>query len=129
MTGEELFLANLAVIEHASNFVARRARLSKEDAEDLGSRLKERLIENDYAVLAKFGGRCSLATYVTSIAYRLFVDEWMHTHGRWRPSAEARRLGEGAMLLEKFLLRDAMSFEEAFPLVRQWDPSLTKERA
>ena len=129
MTGEELFRASLALIENASNHVARRARLSREDAEDLGSKLRIRLMENNYAVLEKFGERCSLPTYLTSIAYHLFVDEWMHMHGRWRPSAEAKRLGEGAELLEKLLVRDSMSFDEAFPIVQQWDPSLTRRQA
>jgi RNA polymerase sigma factor (sigma-70 family) len=128
MSGEDLFLSNLDEIERAARFVARRARLSPEDADDLLSTLQIRLIENDYAVLRKFEGRCSLATYVASIAHRLFVDERMHVHGRWRPSAEAKRLGEAAVLLEGLLHREHTSFEEALPAVQRLYP-ISKEEA
>lgn len=129
MTAEELFLSNLDVIENAARFVARRARLTPDDADDLASALKLRLIEDDYAVLRKFEGRCSLSTYVTSIAHRLFVDDWMHQHGRWRPSAEAQRLGDAAVLLEELLVRDRIPFAEALPVAQRVHPSLTKEEA
>lgn len=128
MTGEDLFLSNLSEIERAARFVARRARLSPEDADDLLSKVQVRLIENDYAVLRKFEGRCSLATYVASIAHRLFIDERMHVHGRWRPSAEAKRLGEAAILLEGLLHREHVSFEEALPAVQRLYP-ISKEEA
>jgi len=129
MTAEELFLSNLDVIEDAAHFVARRARLTPDDAEDLASSLKLRLIEDDYAVLRKFEGRCALSTYLVSIAHRLFVDDWMHTHGRWRPSAEAKRLGEAAVLLESLLVRDRLPLAEALPIAQRAHPSLTKEEA
>lgn len=129
MTAEELFLSNLDVIESAARFVARRARLTPDDADDLASALKLRLIENDYAVLQKFEGRCSLSTYVASIAHRLFADDWMHVHGRWRPSAEAKRLGEAAVLLESLLVRDRLPLDEALPIAQRVHPSLTKAEA
>src|SRR6185436_14297404 len=128
MTAEELFLSNLDVIEDAAYFVARRARLTPDDAEDLASALKLRLIEDDYAVLRKFEGRCALSTYVASIAHRLFVDDWMHVHGRWRPSAEAKRLGDAAVLLEGLLVRDRLPLAEALPIVQRVHP-ITKEEA
>jgi len=129
MTAEELFLSKLDVIESAARFVARRARLTPDDADDLASALKLRLIEDDYAVLRKFEGRCSLSTYVASIAHRLFVDDWMHLHGRWRPSAEAKRLGDAAVLLEALLVRDRLPLAEALPIAQRVHPSLTKEEA
>src|SRR6185436_10264611 len=129
MTAEELFLSNLDVIEDAAYFVARRARLTPDDAEDLASALKLRLIEDDYAVLRKFEGRCALSTYVASIAHRLFVDDWMHVHGRWRPSAEAKRLGDAAVLLEGLLVRDRLPLAEALPIAQRVHPALTKEEA
>jgi len=128
MTGEDLFLSNLGEIERAARFVARRAHLSPEDSDDLLSTLQVRLIENDYAVLRKFEGRCSLATYVASIAHRLFVDERMQVHGRWRPSAEARRLGEAAVMLEGLLNREHVSFEEALTAVQRLYP-ISKDEA
>jgi RNA polymerase sigma factor (sigma-70 family) len=129
MTGEELFLSSLDVIERACRYVSGRAKLSFEDAEDLASAVKLRLIEDDYAVLRKFQGRCSLATYVASIAHRLFADDWMHVHGRWRPSAAAKRLGEAAILLEGLLLRDRATFAEALATIQGLDPTFTAEAA
>lgn len=128
-TAEERFLAGLDEIERAARFVARRAGLDADDAEDLSAALKLRLIEDDYAVLRRFGGRCSLATYAASIAHRICADEWAHVRGRWRPSAEARRLGDAAVVLEGLLRRDGRSLEEAIPLAQRIDPSLTRAAA
>ncbi|HUP59597.1 MAG TPA: hypothetical protein VNA69_04170 [Thermoanaerobaculia bacterium] len=129
MTGEELFLSSLEVIERACRYVSGRAKVSPEDAEDLASSVKLRLIEDDYAVLRKFEGRCSLATYIASIGHRLFADEWIHVHGRWRPSAEAKRLGDAAILLEGLLLRDRVTFDEALATVQGIDPTFTADIA
>ena len=128
-TAEERFLAGLDEIERAARFVARRAGLDADDAEDLSAAVKLRLIEDDYAILRRFGGRCSLATYVASIAHRICADEWAHVRGRWRPSAEARRLGDAAVVLEGLLRRDGRSLEEAIPLAQRIDPSLTRTAA
>lgn len=124
-TEEARFLDGLGEIERAARFVARRLGLDRDDADDLSAAVKLRLIEDDYAVLRRFGGRCSLTTYVASIAHRICADEWAHVRGRWRPSAEARRLGETAVLLERFLRRDARPLEDAILLAQRFDPELT----
>ena len=129
MAPEELFLSNLESIERAARFAARRGGLSPEDADDLASAVKLVLIENDYAVLRGFEGRCSLATFVASIAHRLIVDERIHAGGRWRPSAESRRAGEGAVLLETLVVRDHKPLDEALPLVQKIDAAMTREAA
>lgn len=129
MTPEELFLSNLETVERAARFAARRAGLSPADADDLAATVKLLLIENDYAALRGFEGRCSLGTYVASIAHRLIADERMRTGGRWRPSAEARRAGEGAVLLETLVVRDQKPLQEALPLVQKIDAAMTRESA
>ncbi len=129
LTPEELFLSSLETIEKAARFVARRAGLSPDDADDLASALRLALIENDYAVLRAFEGRCSIGTYAASIAHRILADERMHAGGRFRPSAEAKRAGEGAVLLETLVVRDRRSIEEALPLVQRIDPAMTRELA
>ena len=118
MTPEELFLASLETIDRAAAFVARRAGLSRDDADDLGASVKLALLENDYAALRQFEGRCSIGTYAASIAHRLLADERMHVGGRWRPSAEAKRAGDGAVLLETLVLRDRKPLDEALPRSR-----------
>jgi RNA polymerase sigma factor for flagellar operon FliA len=86
------------------------------------------LIENDYAVLRKYQGRCAFSTYLTVVIERLMEDERNRTMGRWRPSAEATRLGPAALLLESLVRRDRRSLEEALPFVQSADPSLTREQ-
>jgi DNA-directed RNA polymerase specialized sigma24 family protein len=91
--------------------------------------VKLALVENGYAAFRQFEGRCSIATYVASIAHRLLVDEQMHVGGRWRPSAEAKRAGEGAVLLETLVVRDRKPLEEALPLVQKIDAGMTRAAA
>lgn len=126
---EKLLLSNLDTIERAARFVARRGGLSPDDADDLTATVKLALIENDYAVLEGFEGRCSLGTYVASIAHRILADEWMHIGGRWRPSAEAKRAGEAAVLLETLVLHEHKPLDEVLPLAQKVDASLTRESA
>ena len=54
---------------------ARSVRLSPEDRDDLCAEVFLRLIKDDFAVLRRFRGRCSLATYLTVVARRIVVKE------------------------------------------------------
>ena len=54
---EALFLAELETTERAIRFACRRASFFGADAEDFGSYVKLKLIENDYGVIRKFEGR------------------------------------------------------------------------
>ena len=129
LTPEDLFLSTLETIERAVRFVARRGGLSPDDGDDLTANVKLALIEKDYAVLQGFEGRCSLGTYVASIAHRMLADERMQVSGRWRPSAESKRAGEAAVLLETLVVRDRKSLEDALPLVQKLDPAMTRASA
>lgn len=116
-SGEALFLSQLALIERVTRLVAVRHHLSAADADDFGSHVKLKLVEQDYAVLRKFQGRSSLRTYLTIVIQRLFLDYRISAWGKWRPSAEARRLGPVGVLLERLLVRDGHSFDEACELL------------
>jgi RNA polymerase sigma factor (sigma-70 family) len=113
MTREELFLARLPVIERVIGWVAARRGLRGADAEDFASTVRTRLVENGYEALARFEGRSSLKTYLTAVINRLYLDFQVQRFGKWRSSAEARRLGPLAMRLECLLFRDGLPFEEA----------------
>ena len=115
--GEALFLSQLAVIERVISFVSSRHHLPGVDADDFGAHVKLKLIEDDYAVLKKFEGRSSLRTYLTVVIQRLFLDYRIAAWGKWRPSAEATRGGEIAILLERLTSRDGYSFDEACELL------------
>ena len=113
MNPETTYLQNLASIERIAAFVARRGHLSPDDSADFVQIVHVRLIEDDYAIIRKFEGRSTFSTYLTTVIIRLFhqwrVEQW----GKWRPSAEAKRLGEKAITLERLITRDGFTFEEA----------------
>lgn len=113
MNPEETYLQNLQLIERIAAFVARRYHLEASEAEEFIQEVRVRLLEDNYAVIRKFEGRSSFSTYLTTVIGRLFsawrVEQW----GKWRPSAEAKRLGQKAVTLEKLLSRDGLTYSEA----------------
>jgi RNA polymerase sigma factor (sigma-70 family) len=115
---EATFLRLRPTIERIVAFVARRHHASPEEAEDFGSLVSEKLIENDYLVIRKFQGRSTIETYLTTVILRLFLDFRNHEWGKWRPSAAARRGGRMAMLLDKYLTRDSIPLDQACELLR-----------
>src|SRR5258707_733762 len=113
MDPQELFLSNLDAIDRAIGYVCHRNHLSPQDAEEFNSEVKTKLIEANYAVLRKFEGRSSFSTYMTTVIQRLYFQWRVQMWGKWRPSAEARRLGEKAITLERLLTRDGFTYREA----------------
>ena len=114
----DLFLAHLERIDRIIDSICRRNGLRGDDADDLRSWLRSRLIEDDYAVFRKFGGRSSIGTYLTVVLTNLFRDYRIQQWGKWRPSAEATRLGPLAVQLERLLHRDGCSLQEAIQVIR-----------
>jgi RNA polymerase sigma factor (sigma-70 family) len=77
------------------------------------------MIEDDYAVLRKFEQKCSLATYLTIVIQRHYLDQKIHEWGKWRPSMRARQGGDAAIFLERLISRDGLGIAEASTIVRQ----------
>ncbi len=94
MNAAALFESSLALIERVTATVCRRGRLLGADAEDFASSVKIALVEDDYAILRKYGGRSSFEAYLAVVVQNLLTDQRTQTLGRWRPSREAERLGE-----------------------------------
>jgi RNA polymerase sigma factor (sigma-70 family) len=115
------------VIERTISWVCARRCLRGADAEDFGSVVKSRLIENDYEVLARFEGRSSLKTYLVAVVSRMYLDFQVHRFGKWRSSAEARRLGTVAVRLECLVYRDGLTFDEACGVL-QGDARIAESR-
>ncbi|MEO8378831.1 MAG: sigma-70 family RNA polymerase sigma factor [Acidobacteriota bacterium] len=113
MNPESTYLQQVDSIERIAAFVARRGRLNADETVEFVQIARVKLFEDDYAIIRKFEGRSSLSTYLTTVILRLFhqwrVEQW----GKWRPSAEAKRLGGKAVLLERMLTRDGYTFDEA----------------
>jgi RNA polymerase sigma factor (sigma-70 family) len=126
MHPSEVLQANLRLIEGIVERVCRRAHVYDADADDFAATVKLKLVEDDYAVLRNHQGRSSLATYLRIIVERWFADETIRDHGRWHPSTEAMRIGAAGVLLETLVRRDRRSLDDALPLVRALDDSLTR---
>jgi RNA polymerase sigma factor for flagellar operon FliA len=112
------FLAHLSLIDRIIAYNVRRHAFSGPDAEDFGAWVKERLMDGDYAILRRFGGRSSLATFLTVVIANLAKDYRNSRWGRWRPSADAKRRGPVAIRLEELLYRDRYPLREAVQTLR-----------
>jgi len=97
------------------------------DAEDFASAARLALLENDYAILRSYEGRASLEGYLAVVFERLLMDQRAHALGKWHPSRTAEHMGPAAVLLEKLVVRDRRTIEEALPIVRGLDASLTRD--
>lgn len=111
--GEEFFLENLPLIDSVARSVCRTHGMSEADTEDFGADVRLKLIENDYEVLRQFERRSKLRTYLTVIVLRLYFDHRNREKGKWHASAAAQRMGPTAVLLETFIVRDHLPFDEA----------------
>jgi RNA polymerase sigma factor (sigma-70 family) len=109
---KDLFLAHLPHIERVATHFCRRHGFSREETEDFVSKVKEKLFEDGYAIIRKFQGKSSFKTFLTVVISNLFKDHLDHLWGKWRPSAEAVRLGGLAIQLEK-LHRDGFTLAES----------------
>ena len=114
---EQYFLAHLREIEQILAFVCRRNHLDAHEAEEFGAHAKLKLIETNYAILRKFEGRSLFTTYLTTVIQRLFFQYRVQLWGKWRPSAEAKRMGDKAITLERLLTRDGYTFAEAMEIL------------
>jgi RNA polymerase sigma factor (sigma-70 family) len=115
---EALFLATLPVIDAVVSQVCRRHHLSAAEADDFASDVRLHILEKNYEPLRKFEGRSSLRTYLTVVVNHLFLDYRNRVWGKWRPSADAKRQGPLAMLVEQLVTRDGWTLEQAIDVVR-----------
>jgi RNA polymerase sigma factor (sigma-70 family) len=120
----QLFLAQLVFLRSLVAQIARRQRLAREEAEDLESFVRLRLIENDYRILRSHDGRGELRSYLTVVVHRLFLDYRNQQWGKWRTSSAARRLGGVAQTLEALVHRDGLPLEEA---IRRLEADVPRE--
>jgi RNA polymerase sigma factor (sigma-70 family) len=113
MDPRQLYIEHLDTINRIAESLCRRNGIRGADAEDFASDVRLKLLQDDHAVLRKYRGASSTKTFLTVVISNLFRDHRIRMWGKWRPSAEARRRGELAVLLEAAVYRDGQSFEEA----------------
>ncbi len=68
------------VVQHTSHL--RSFTLRPEDAEDVAAEILLQIVANDYAVLRHFRGESSLASYLTVIARRACIHEFIKRSGQ-----------------------------------------------
>jgi len=124
----EILVQNLPEIERIIRSICWRKGVGKEDTEDLVGEVILRLIDDDYAVIRDFHDRSSFNTYIATMVTRLVIDYRRREWGKWRTSAEAKRLGELAMAFERMINRDHTSMSETFAALKEKFPGLTLEQ-
>jgi RNA polymerase sigma factor (sigma-70 family) len=117
MEPEQIFVQNLDLIDRIVAFVCRRNHLDPAESDEFASHVRFKLLEDDYGVIRKFEGRSSLGTYLTTVIQRLFFQYRVQLWGKWRPSAEAKRLGGKAITLERMLTRDDYTLSETISIL------------
>lgn len=111
--------SDLVLLGEVIRQVIRKGRLSPADAEDFSQGVQLKFLESGYEAFARFDGRSSLRTYLTTVVWRLLLDCRTAAYGKWRPSAAARRLGAEAVRLDRLINRDRVSVDEAIQIVSQ----------
>jgi RNA polymerase sigma factor (sigma-70 family) len=128
MDPRQWYVEQLDVINRIAESLCRRNGVRGADAEDFAADVRLKLLQDDYAVLRKYRGASSTTTFLTVVISNLFRDHRIKLWGKWRPSAEAKRRGEVAVLLEAAIYRDGCSFEQACAFLEQGG-RLTVDRA
>ena len=113
MDPRQVYVEHLGAIDRIAESLCRRNGIHGADAEDFVSDVKLKLLQDDYAVLRKYRGTCSIPTFLTVVIANLFRDHRIKMWGKWRSSAEAKRRGETAVMLEAAIYRDGQTFDEA----------------
>jgi len=114
MSPEAIYLQNLPLIERIARSAARKRFLNADDTEEFTQFVRFRLLLDNYAVIRAFKGASKFSTYLVKVITNL-CHEWCNKQrgGKWRSSVEAKRLGADAMELERLIVRDHLTFDEA----------------
>jgi RNA polymerase sigma factor (sigma-70 family) len=111
--GKALLETHLELIQRKLQRLSWRSGLPAFEAEEFRSWAIFKLVDDDYRILGRWEGRSSFSTYLTVVLVNLMRDYRIHVWGKWRPSAASRRLGQKGVLLERFLVRDGLTGDEA----------------
>lgn len=117
-TAEQLFLEHVPWIDRLVAQACAKHRLWGSDAEEFAGWLRMRMMEDDYAIIRNFRGESGLRTYLSIVVSRQFHEWARQRWGRWRTSAEAKRLGPPAPELEALVHRDGYPLEQAAEKLR-----------
>jgi RNA polymerase sigma factor (sigma-70 family) len=114
---KQLYEQNLELINRIVTHVCRRNHVLPQDADDFRSDVHLHLLEEKFAILRKFEGKSSLSTYLTTVINRMLYQCRVEMWGKWRPTAEAKRLGDKAITIERMMTRDGLTLEETIQIL------------
>lgn len=117
VASHNLYSEHADTIESVLAYTRRAHRLSADDGDEFTSWARLRLLEDDCAVLRKFGRMSSFKAFIVVVINRLFLDWRIKEWGKWRPTPMARRLGPVAVELERLVLRDRLEYGHATQLL------------
>lgn len=127
MATHHLYSEHADTIESVLAYTRRAHRLSADDGDEFSSWARLRLLEDDSAILRKFQGKSTFKTFIVTVIQRLFLDWRIKEWGKWRPTADARRLGPVAIELERLVGRDGIEYEQAVATLVSKGTALTSE--
>ena len=127
MAIHHLYSEHADTIESVLAYTRRAHRLSADDGDEFSSWARLRLLEDDSAILRKFRGQSSPKTFLVTVIQRLFLDWRIKEWGKWRPTADARRLGPVAIELERLIGRDGIEYEAAVETLLSKGTALTRD--
>ena len=106
--------AHYSELEKVVRHLCDRKRLWGDEAEEFQSLARLHFVERDYAVIRELGQVQSVQSFLYAVLSRLLVDYIRQRKGRFRPSRKAEGQGEIAVLLERMVLEQRLTLEEAF---------------
>jgi len=118
LRGKALLETHLELIQRQLHQLSRRSGLPDAEAEEFRSWALFKLVDDGYRILGSWEGRSTFPTFLRVVLVNLLRDYRIHLWGKWRPSAASRRGGEGAVLLERLMIRDGLSGTEALERLR-----------
>jgi RNA polymerase sigma factor (sigma-70 family) len=126
-TPKQILVEALPLIERIIRATC-RGTMDVPRTEEFAGFVHLRLVEHNYKIIRAFRGQSSFGTYLTIVIKRLLKDYRDHEWGKWHASAEARRLGPLAIDLERLIVRDGCSIDEAFMALLPKYPGATRAK-
>lgn len=117
MNPETTYLEHLAAIQRIAAFVATSHGCNVDETAEFVQEVCFRLLDKDYDIIRKFKGDSKFTTYLHTVILNMFRACRTEQFGKWRPSADARRLGPKAVELERLLSRDGCTYREAVSIL------------
>jgi DNA-directed RNA polymerase specialized sigma24 family protein len=105
-----------------------RWKADEEEADAVESMVKVKLLEDDCRIIRDFRHESSFAHYLNTIVQWTFSDLFTRRFGKWHYSAAAERLGPIARKLEKAIVRDGYTQDEAVSMTLSSHPDLSRRQ-